>query len=122
MRKFKVCSVKVRCFLFTTFCYLKYDATLWIRCNAITIEELKVSYNQVFRMLLDYPPRHSAKGMCVSQSVRFFDELQRHKFYNIKMRLDRSQNILLRALASSDAFAILNISDKWNFLLYIHPG
>ena len=57
--------------------------------------------------------------MFVSQSVKSFDELQRYNCYNLKMRVDKAQNILLRTIVSSDAFVIPNITDRWNSLMHI---
>ena len=120
VRKYKFCSVKVRCFLFKTFCYSIYGATLWSRCSNATMQKLKVCYNKVFRMLLGYPPWHSARSLFVNHSVRSFEELQRYNCYNIKMRVYHSNNVLLRTLVSSDAVVIPNITDRWNSLLSIN--
>jgi len=120
VRKYKFCSVKVRCFLFKTFCYSVYGATLWSRCKTVTMAKLKVCYNKIFRMLLGYPPWHSARSLFVNHSVRSFEELQRYNCYNIKMRVYNSNNVLLRTLVSSDAVVILNITDRWNSLLSIN--
>ena len=110
IRKYKFRNVKVRCFFFEKNCYSLYGATLWCRCNNATMEKLKICYHKVLRMLLGYPPWHSARRMFVRQSVRSFDELQIYNCYNIKMRMDRSHNILLRSLVCSDAFVIANIT------------
>ena len=112
VRKYKFCSVKVRCYLFKTFCYSVYGTTLCSPCNTATMKKLKVCYNKVFKMLLGYSPWHSVRRMFISQSVRSYDELHRYKCY-------RSQNILLRTIVSFDAFVIPSITDRWNSILYI---
>ena len=119
VRKYKFCSVKIKCFLFKTFIYSVYGATLWNRYNNSTLGKLKVCYNKIMRMLLGYPPWQSARNMFVRHNVRSFDELLRYSCYSLKVRVESSRNVLLCTLANSDAVVTPNIRDRWNVILYV---
>ena len=45
LRKFGFCSVDIKCYLFKTFCYSLYCATLWADFYKATLYRLKACYN-----------------------------------------------------------------------------
>ena len=98
IRKFHMCTEKVKIKLFITYCSQLYCAHLWqFREYEKSYRKVKVAYNNVFRFLLRLPRDEqgrpcSASEMFVSRKVKSFQEILRNVVFKFQCRLKLSQN------------------------------
>ena len=74
---FRHCTVKVKCYLFQSYCTSMYCSQLWFNSTKNSLRKLRTSYNTVLRRLLCISLPYSAGEMFVSRGILTFDELMR---------------------------------------------
>ena len=104
LRKFSFCSAHVKLTLFRSFCTNLYCSQLWSTYTKKCLNNLRVAYNNAFRILMGYARDCSASNMFVSNSIPTFEVLRRKYIYNFRKRLDNSDNVLISTLQNSDAY------------------
>ena len=104
IRKFSNCNNDVKVSLFRTYCTNMYCSQVWWQYSQKCMNNLRVAYNNAFRILMSFPRDCSASGMCVTNRVPSFQALRRNLLYKFSVRLHSSDNSLLTKLLSSDAF------------------
>ena len=125
IRKFHMCTDKVKIKLFVTFCSQFYCAPLWyFNKTDKTYNKLRVAYNNVFRFLLGLPRDEqgrpcSASGMFASRRVKSLQEILRNLIYKFMCRLDESDNDLVRSILSQSVTRISKLRKHWNRLLFV---
>ena len=97
LRKFGNCSFEVKSLLFKSFCYNVYCCHLWCSFTQLTMNSLKVIYNNLFRRLFGYARDHSARTMFVQNRLMSFYELHRNIVYKFRERLNKSNNSILKS-------------------------
>ena len=97
IRIFYNCSEKVKICLFKAYCSVLYCSHLWSTYTQKCISDVKVSYNNAFRILLGIRQRLSISETFVGNCIMTFQcklRLARSKFY---LRLVYSENSLIEA-------------------------
>ncbi len=100
LRKFSMCSDSVKCSLFRTYITPLYTAQLWSNYKKMSMQRLKVAYNDAMRMLLHVPRWQSASQLFVSTSVPTCEALLRQLMFSFMRRLNKSENHIIEALVS----------------------
>ena len=124
IRKFHMCTDKVKIKLFVTYCSQFYCAPLWQFQKSDKIyNKLRVAYNNVFRLFLRLPRDEqgrpcSASGMFVSRKVRSFQEIIRNLVFKFQCRLNLSQNDLVVCNLFSNVLDRSKLRKLWYKLLH----
>ena len=125
IRKFHMCTEKVKIKLFVTYCSQFYCAPLWYFNKSDKIyNKLNVAYNNVFRFLLGLPWDEqgrpcSASGMFASRKVKSLQEILRNLIYKFWCRLDASDNDIVRCTLYRCVIRISKLRKHWNRILFI---
>ena len=124
IRKFHMCTEKVKIKLFTTYCSQFYCAHLWqFRDFEKYYRKVKVAYNNVFRFFLRLPRDAegrpcSASGMFVNRKVKSFQEILRNVVFKFQCRLNLSQNDLVKSTLFVHITERSKLRKHWNKLLH----
>ena len=125
LRKFHMCSDKVKTKLFVTYCSQFYCAHLWKFNKSDRIyNKLRVAYNNVFRFLLGLARDEqgipcSASGMFVSRNVKSFEEILRNLIFRFQSRLDLSNNELVCSTVNVHYLMDSKFRKHWQRLLNV---
>ena len=119
VRKFKSCSIDVKCTLFRAFCYNVYGMSLWSNVKVSTLNRLRVNYNNVLRRLANIPPWSSASEIFVALRMKGFYELRRSCCYSLRSRILATNNSVVQRITNSDARWVSPLWQQWDTLLYI---
>ena len=122
VRKYKSCSIDVKCALFRAFCYSVYGMSLWNHTKVSTLNRLRVNYNNILRRLVNVPPWSSASQMLVSLWMKGFHELRRMCCYSLKTRILRTNNFVVQCVTNSDARSVSPLWQHWDTLLNIQQS
>ena len=123
IRKFHMCTERVKVKLFITYCSQFYCAQVWcFNNNDKYYKKLNVAYNNVFRYFLRLPRDEqgrpcSASGMFVSRKVKSFQEILRNVVYKFRCRLDSSENELIKCTLFRHISDVSKLRRHWNRLL-----
>ena len=101
-RKFNKCEDEVKCKLFQAYCTNLYCSSLWCTFTLVSMDRLRVAYNNTFRLLLNLPRWCSASGMFSLTSVPSFSAIMRRHKYSLLNRLQQSSNLFVSALIFGD--------------------
>ena len=104
IRNFYNCSFAVKLYLFKAYCSAMYCAHLWSVFNKKSMNEIRVSYNNAFRILLGIRCRISISQTFVNNCIMTFDSKQRTARSRFYCRLNESNNILIKSVLSFDVF------------------
>jgi len=104
IRKFKQCSVEVKTRLFQSFCTNMYCEELWNNYKVSSVNQLKVSYNNVFRHLLSVKGPCSITQLFLNNNVDSFKVLYRKSMFSLWTRVTKSENVLVQTIANSMYF------------------
>ena len=124
IRKFHMCTEKVKIKLFTTYCSQFYCSHLWqFREFEKSYRKVKVAYNNVFRFFLRLPrdPEGrpcSASQMFVNRKVKSFQEIIRNVVYKFQSRLNNSGNELVKSTLFVQIKETSKLRKHWHKLLY----
>ena len=124
IRKFHMCTDKVKVKLFVTYCSQFYCAPLWhFQKSDKSYRKLFVAYNNVFRLFLRLPRDAqgrpcSASGMFVSRKVRSFQEILRNLVFKFQCRLNLSQNELVVCNLFGNVLDWSKLRKHWYKLLH----
>ena len=125
IRKFHMCTEKVKIKLFTTYCSQIYCAHLWqYRDFEKAYRKVKVAYNNVFRMFLKLPRDEqgrpcSASGMFANRRVKSFEEILRNVVFKFQCRIDLSENLLVKSTLFAHIRERSKLRKHWNKILHI---
>ena len=124
IRKFHMCTEKVKIKLFITYCSQLYCAHLWqFRDTEKFYRKVMVAYNHVFRFSLRLPRDEegrfcSASGMFANRKVKSFQEIIRNVVYKFQCRLNISENDLVKSTLFEHIIKKSNLRKHWNKLLH----
>ena len=125
LRKFHMCTEKVKIKLFVTYCSQFYCAHLWkFNKSDKKYNKLRVAYNNVFRFLLSLPRDEegrpcSASNMFVTRKVKSFDEILRNLVFKFQSRLKSSNNELVCSTINKIYNNNSKLSNHWQRLLMV---
>ena len=117
-RTFQRCSNDVKCLLFRTFLYSQYCCCLWSSFSRSTYSKFLVSYNNSFRILMNYPFYCSASQMFVENRTMTYREIMRLNCASFLNRVVYSNNKLISNYCFSYTKKNSKLLDKWNNMLY----
>ena len=126
IRKFGVCSEKVKVKLFQTYCSQVYCAHLWkYKASDKVYRKLNVAFNNVFRLFLRLPRDEqgrpcSASGMFVNRKLKSLQEIIRNSVFKFINRIELSNNDLVKSTLFKNIRDMSKLRDHWNKLLYVH--
>ena len=115
-----MCSDTVKINLFRTYFSSLYTSQLWWCYKDATIKKLYVAYNNAFRMFMNLPKRCSASGMLAINNVSSCQAIIRNLVFKFMNRVDRSENVILQSVLSSDIRWQSRIRLHWMNLLYLN--
>ncbi|XP_013178387.1 PREDICTED: uncharacterized protein LOC106125653 [Papilio xuthus] len=97
-RRFAKCTEHVKLTLFKAYCQSFYTCSLWVDYTQRTYRDLRVQYNNAFRMLMGLPRYCSASGMFADSRTDGFDAIIRKRCASLLRRVRDSPNRILSAL------------------------
>lgn len=109
VRRFARCTNQVKVTLFKAFCQSFYTCSLWTSFTQRAYSDLRVQYNNAFRILLGRPWRCSASGMFASANTDDFYAIIRKRTASMVARLRTAANSLLNVFR-----------DRWDSPLLRH--
>ena len=118
-RNFKSCSIDIKRLLFLTYCSTIYCCALWTRYRQLTLNRLRVNYNNILRRMVNIPSFSSASQLFALLDLRSFVELRRRASYSIMSRLQNSRNEVVGCVINSDAKLRSNFWTYWYNTLFI---
>lgn len=99
-RRFARCSNDVKITLFRAYCTSLYTCSLWARYTQKSYSDLRVLYNNAFRIVLGLPRFCSASGMFADAHTACFYATMRKRSASLVRRVRASSNAILEMIAS----------------------
>ncbi|CAH2104855.1 unnamed protein product [Euphydryas editha] len=99
-RRFARCSAQVKMTLFRAFCTSLYTCSLWANYTKKKYSDLRVLYNNAFRILLGLPRYCSASGMFADAGIDCFHTTMRKRCASLVRRVRSSPNTVLKMIAT----------------------
>ena len=97
IRKFGKCSLSCKLLMFKTFFSNIYGCSLWARYRVASYSKLKVSPNDIFRLLLNVRRDESASILFVQHNICNLDSVIRRCYFSLLTRVRSSANPILAA-------------------------
>lgn len=119
IKYFKHCSNAVKCSLFKTYCYNFYCCHLWRNFRNQSSKKLKVAYNNIFRKLFMFDSRTSISHQLALLKMDHIYVILRKSIYRFAMRVQLSNNVLIRTIADSFVFTSSKLYTHWCDKLYL---
>ena len=113
------CSFNVKVSLFRAYCSNMYCSQLWAQHSRTSVNNLRVAYNNAFRIFMGLERDCSACGMFVRNTLPTFEALRRNQMYSFFSRLRSSDNQLIKAILNSDASVVSKINLTYRNLMYL---
>lgn len=113
LRNFRMCSVNVKLEMFRTFCCNMYMNYLWCRFSQSAMNQLRVAYNDMFRMLFGL-----RRGISISQAFMYcnvndFYAFTRKSIWTFMLRVLNSSNALVKCIFNSHQFLMSALFSRW---------
>ncbi|CAH2236384.1 jg10764 [Pararge aegeria aegeria] len=99
-RKFSRCTRKVKLTLFRAYCQTFYTCSLWVSYTQRAYNDLRIQYNNGFRVLLGLPRSCSASQMFAENHVDDFYAIMRKRSASMMSRMRGSSNNILKILTN----------------------
>ncbi|XP_034824105.1 uncharacterized protein [Maniola hyperantus] len=99
-RRFARCSTGVKVTLFRAYCTSLYTCSLWVNYTKKRYSDLRVLYNNAFRMLMGLPRFCSASGMFADARIDCFYTNVRKRCASLVRRVRDSPNTILQMIAA----------------------
>lgn len=99
-RRFARCSRQVKITLFRSHCTSFYACNLWAVYTQKSYSDLRIQYNNAFRVLMGLPRFCSASGMFAEHRVDCFYATMRKRCASLVRRVRASTNSILSMIAS----------------------
>ena len=118
-RNFSSCTQDVKLKLFQSYCSSFYCCSLWHHFKKESYRKLKVSYNNVFRIVCGGLSRKdSISRFFVSSNIPHCDVLRRKLVLGMYKRVMSSSNRLIYTLIDSTFFVNSSLFKSWRSILY----
>lgn len=99
-RRFARCSKNVKISLFKAYCTSLYTCSLWAHYTQKSYSDLRVLYNNAFRIVVGLPRFCSASGMFAEARTDCFHTTMRKRSASLVRRVRASSNAILAMIAS----------------------
>ncbi|XP_045458557.1 uncharacterized protein LOC123668909 [Melitaea cinxia] len=99
-RRFVRCTEDVKITLFKAFCQSFYTCSLWTSYSLHAYSDLRIQYNNAFRILLELPWRCSASLMFAERRVDDFKAIMRKRCASLLKRFRGSHNSILKVFVN----------------------
>lgn len=99
-RRFARCSRGVKVTLFRAYCTSLYTCSLWARYTKKCYSDLRVLYNNAFRIVVGLPRFCSASGMFAEERTACFHTTMRRRSISLVRRVRASSNAVLAMIAN----------------------
>ncbi|XP_045535451.1 uncharacterized protein LOC123721266 [Papilio machaon] len=116
-RRFARCSKEVKITLFRAYCTSFYASSLWATYKQKSYNDLRVQYNNAFRVLMGLPRFCSASAMFAEARVDCFYATMRKRCASLVRRVRASPNSILSLIASRLDCKYINHSLKLHVAL-----
>ena len=97
--RFNKCSIEVKNYLFKHYCLSFYSSHLWCEYRCISLNRLRVAYNDSYRILHNLPRSFSARTHQVQANILTFDAILRKHVFSFISRYACNQKMLLYHLS-----------------------
>lgn len=97
-RRFARCSQEVKITLFRAYCTSLYSCSLWADYTKRSYGDLRVLYNNAFRIFLRLPRFCSASGMFAEARTDCFSTIMRKRAAFFVRRVRASSNVVLKMI------------------------
>ena len=104
VKKFGLCSTKVKCYVLRIFCCSLCTLKLWANFRVSYIKRLALAYNSVFRKLKEISRWVSPRMYFVNVKVLCFLEVIKMKIFGLFTRVKSSYNAYVNRIVKSDVF------------------
>lgn len=104
IRNFKHCSYPVKWELFRTLCTNMYSCHLWCNYQKAHFNQIRVAYNDVFRMLMSIPRGSSISQFFMMFNMPDFYAVLRNAAYRFLQRLLSSSNQIVCEIVRRGVF------------------
>ncbi|XP_045775168.1 uncharacterized protein LOC123874053 [Maniola jurtina] len=98
-RRFARCNKQVKITLFKAYCQTFYTCSLWVSYTQRTYNDLRVQYNNGFRVLMGLPRFCSASLMFAEARTDDFYAIMRKRAASVMSRIRGSSNDILKTLS-----------------------
>ncbi|XP_039758583.1 uncharacterized protein LOC120632684 [Pararge aegeria] len=98
-RRFARCNKQVKITLFKAYCQTFYTCSLWVSYTQRTYNDLRVQYNNGFRVLMELPRFCSASLMFAEARTDDFYAIMRKRAASVMSRIRGSSNGILKTLS-----------------------
>ena len=122
LRKFHMCSWDVKLTLFRAYCSPLYTAQLWWSHKRASINRLKVTYHDLFKMFLGLPKYESTSLLCTALDVQCWQAVIQRLIYSFMVRLAATQNSIITAMYTTSMYYTPRIRKHWLHLLHTSSG
>ncbi|XP_045777825.1 uncharacterized protein LOC123875822 [Maniola jurtina] len=99
-RRFARCNREVKLTLFKAYCQTFYTCSLWVTYTHRAYSDLRVQYNNGFRVLMGLPRWCSASQMFAEAHTDDFYAIMRKRAASVMSRVRGSSNSILNTLAA----------------------
>ncbi|XP_053615263.1 uncharacterized protein LOC128678044 [Plodia interpunctella] len=99
-RRFARCSQQVKASLFKAYCQVFYTCSLWANYTQRAISDLRVQYNNGFRMMFGLSRRCSASDMFAQAHTDDFFAIMRKRAASMLKRVRSSTNTILKTISN----------------------
>ena len=120
LRKFHMCSWDVKLTLFRAYCSPLYTAQLWWSHKRASINRLKVTYHNLFKMFLGLPKYESTSLLCTALDVHCCQAVIRRLIYSFMVRLAATKNSIITVMYGTQQAS--RIRKHWLHLLHTSSG
>ena len=117
-RRFQKCAKHVKIYLFRTYFTSLFCMATW-EPNDKQLNEIRVAYNNSFRIIFSYKRQHSASTMFAKNRVNDFTAIRRVAVYSLMRRCNSSRNVIINSLYHLFTHQNSQLNKKWTELLYV---
>lgn len=117
--RFTACSDSIKCLLFNLYCGSLYTSALWCDYTVRSFSQVRVAYNDAFRILLGQPRYTSARTLFVNHNVLDIKSRIRKSMFSLLQRVERSSSPIIQGLQRRSIDASSKLRDHWRDSLYV---
>ena len=118
IRKFGMCSIQVKRYLYTTYCSNISGVHLWHSHRVSVLRKFIVCFNNATRMFFGHDRFCNASNMFVSERIDNFCAVRRKAIFGFIVRLRKTDNRIVFNLFDSDLAYYSSVRKLWSSVLY----
>ena len=98
-----------------------YCSSMWFDSTVTSMKQLKITYNNGLRRLLNVRKYNSASEMFINLNIPSLNELLQKFVFSFKTRIIESDNSLVNGIVTSTISLLSSIWVWWSDILDTHP-